>query len=160
VAYLEVQFGPANLKRVSLAQAPISIGRTAENDVVVNDPTVSGRHCRIVWEQGQYKLEDLGSTNGTFVNGLQVENAFLNPGDTITVGSARILFGDEASVSTGQEAKPGAGLAQPGVGVGRTVPPRFSIRRERHSFLASLWLALGGLIFAGLIWFMLRLLRG
>jgi DNA-binding NtrC family response regulator len=83
--------GPPETDRV-FDGAAISIGSLGENDLVVTDSTVSRQHCLIVQEDEAYLLQDLGSTNGTFVDGVRVREAFLAPGCTIRVGNAEILF--------------------------------------------------------------------
>ncbi|GAB4131171.1 MAG: hypothetical protein OHK0045_21440 [Raineya sp.] len=65
----------------------IYIGKSAENDVVVQDAFVSRKHLRITLQSnGQYLLEDLGSTNGTFVNGKKVQKTLLLPNDIVRIG--------------------------------------------------------------------------
>lgn len=70
------------------------LGREAINDLTVNDPEVSRRHTRILREPEGFYVEDLGSTNGTFVNGQRVTAPLLlYHGDTIEMGkSSRIVF--------------------------------------------------------------------
>lgn len=64
-----------------------TLGRAGEADLVVDRPLVSRRHCRLIAHpDGQLEVEDLESTNGTFVNGRRVCRARLEPGDRITVG--------------------------------------------------------------------------
>lgn len=68
------------------------IGSAAGCDLRVVSPYVSGRHCRLVHEQGRWTLEDLGSTNGTFVNGTRlVGRRNVSPADRITLGSSEPL---------------------------------------------------------------------
>jgi pSer/pThr/pTyr-binding forkhead associated (FHA) protein len=71
-----------------------TIGRASDNDLALEDPLVSGQHARI-WRQGkQWVLADLGSTNGTLVNDQPVEQDLpLQPGDLISIGSARFRLG-------------------------------------------------------------------
>jgi pSer/pThr/pTyr-binding forkhead associated (FHA) protein len=65
------------------------LGRDPECDVVIDAQTASGRHARLVQSGGRFEIEDLGSTNGTFVNGLRVNGrAPVAPGDRITLGLA------------------------------------------------------------------------
>jgi S1-C subfamily serine protease len=65
----------------------IYIGKSAENDVIINDSFVSRRHLRITQQaDGSYLLEDLGSTNGTFVNGNRVQSKILAPNDIVKIG--------------------------------------------------------------------------
>ena len=68
-----------------------TMGRAPRADFVVDAALVSRVHCRFTLNQGnQLELEDLGSTNGTFVNGMKVGKATLRDGDKLTVG--RVLF--------------------------------------------------------------------
>jgi hypothetical protein len=70
----------------------VRIGAMEDNDIVITDETVSRYHCRIVQEEGGYLLYDLGSTNGTFVNGVRVREAFLHGGCTIALGQSEVQF--------------------------------------------------------------------
>jgi len=64
-----------------------SIGRDSDNQVVLDDATVSGRHAAVVFRDARWWVEDLGSTNGTWVAGRPVQQAApVNPGDVIQVG--------------------------------------------------------------------------
>lgn len=70
----------------------IRIGKADDNDFIVNDPHVSRHHARLVRQDlGYWLLEDLGSTNGTFVGGVQVVKKRVTPADTIVLGSNYIL---------------------------------------------------------------------
>lgn len=62
------------------------LGRTPENTVVLADSTVSSRHGRLVHRKGAWQIEDLGSTNGTFLNGKQVKTAAVQYGDVVALG--------------------------------------------------------------------------
>lgn len=68
------------------------LGRSPTADVPVQDPTVSSEHCRIVPGSGMYMLHDLGSTNGTLVNGSLIRQHVLCPGDVIQVGNTTLEF--------------------------------------------------------------------
>ena len=64
-----------------------TLGRTARADFIVNAPLVSRLHCRLATDaSGSLQVEDLGSTNGTSVNGTRVDRAVLKDGDTLGVG--------------------------------------------------------------------------
>lgn len=69
-----------------------SLGRHPRNTHQVLDRVVSKEHCHIDLIEGEYVLKDLGSLNGTFVNGQRVQQHRLLPGDEITIGSTRIVF--------------------------------------------------------------------
>jgi|SRR6185312_4656362 len=69
----------------------VSVGRSSENDIVINDKTVSSNHCKIIQhDDGRIEINDLGSTNGTYVNGKKVLSAILNPGDEVLMGNHRL----------------------------------------------------------------------
>ena len=64
-----------------------TVGRTARADFILDAALVSRLHCRLTADPSdQLVVEDLGSTNGTIVNGKKVERVVLRPGDTLTVG--------------------------------------------------------------------------
>ena len=70
----------------SMARDMTVIGRREDCDLRIPLGEVSRKHCRIVRDGDTLKLEDLGSSNGTFLNGSRVQEALLTPGDTIQVG--------------------------------------------------------------------------
>ena len=70
----------------------ISIGRASDNDVIVDDPLVSRHHCQLKRQHGAYGLADLGSRNGSLVNGQAVSEIALGPGDLIRIGDTEIEF--------------------------------------------------------------------
>lgn len=78
----------------TLINGTITIGRARGNQIVIPDPYVSGWHAQIEQKGGELYLVDLGSTNGTFVNGKKVKGKVkLKPKDSVAVGG--ILFGIE-----------------------------------------------------------------
>jgi pSer/pThr/pTyr-binding forkhead associated (FHA) protein len=70
----------------------VTIGRVPESDVVIADRGVSRRHAQIRTKDGASTLTDLGSTNGTQLNGQQIQSRPLNDGDRIVIGSTLIEF--------------------------------------------------------------------
>lgn len=73
----------------------LSIGRTQENDIAFGDPFLSKKHARFAVREGQVFLEDLDSSNGTFVNGKRLNGgveALLADGDKIRMGNVEFLF--------------------------------------------------------------------
>jgi transcriptional regulator with GAF, ATPase, and Fis domain len=73
-------------------QPTVSLGAMDDNDLVVDDDTVSRYHCQIFQDDNSYLLRDEGSTNGTFINRVRIREGFLKPGCTITVGKTDVRF--------------------------------------------------------------------
>ena len=79
--------GPTPGKAFAVDKPEVHIGRDLNNDVVINDAEVSRRHAKLVAQAGSYLLEDLGSTNGTFVDDQRISGPHLmRPGETIMLG--------------------------------------------------------------------------
>jgi len=76
----------------ALAKPSITIGRLPECDVVVDDAGASRQHARIRRTEGGFVLTDLGSTNGTMVNGQPIQEHVLEHGDRITIGETELEF--------------------------------------------------------------------
>jgi len=82
-------------REVPLTADRAVIGRSRECDVRLADSNVSRRHAEVRHEDGAYWIVDLGSTNGTELNGKRIERAKLTDGDRITLGSTDVVFGHE-----------------------------------------------------------------
>lgn len=79
-----------------------TMGRAPRADFVVDAALVSRVHCRFTLNStNELELEDLGSTNGTFVNGRKVARATLNDGDTLTVGRVQFVVTSELNLPGG-----------------------------------------------------------
>jgi hypothetical protein len=79
-------------ERFELSAEPVVIGRLSACDISIADPNVSRRHAEIQPRGENWVLVDLGSTNGTRVNGVRVDEHVLLDGDEITIGTATITF--------------------------------------------------------------------
>jgi transcriptional regulator with PAS, ATPase and Fis domain len=79
-------------KETMLQKALVSIGTLPQNDLVLTDQTVSRRHVEVVEKTDGYVIRDLNSTNGTFLNGVRVREAYLTPGSVIRLGQTEISF--------------------------------------------------------------------
>jgi pSer/pThr/pTyr-binding forkhead associated (FHA) protein len=91
-AFLKIVAGARAGLNVPLhARDPLLIGRR-EGDLLLDDVLVSGRHCQIVPRGSEYVLQDLGSTNGTTVDGRLVRELALRPGSEIVIGSTRMIL--------------------------------------------------------------------
>lgn len=79
-------------ERFKLRSGRQTIGRQGDNDIVVDDLSVSSSHAWIMNQQGHYVIMNTLSTNGTFVNGKRVHEAVLKHGDCIRLGQAELVF--------------------------------------------------------------------
>lgn len=84
------------LKEIPLNKERMTIGRKAHNDIQIDNLAISGEHAAIVNILNDSFVEDLGSTNGTFINGQSVKKHFLQNGDTIELGKYRLKYVNEA----------------------------------------------------------------
>ncbi len=89
---LVVVSGPDRGAEADLESAWIRVGAQSGCDLVLKDRLVSGHHFEIVLDETGYRLRDLDSTNGTFIAGHRVRDAYLNPGTVIYAGESRLRF--------------------------------------------------------------------
>ena len=92
-ALIFVQGDTANA--IPVTKPTFSLGALAANDLsFADDPTVSGRHAKLFWEGAILKIEDLGSTNGTFVNSVKLApgRQLLRPGDEVRLGQTVLIL--------------------------------------------------------------------
>ena len=105
------------IKEVQLTKDRTSLGRRPYNDIVIDNLAVSGEHAVIQLMGNEVYLEDLNSTNGTYVNGKAVKKQLLQHNDTIEIGKYKIKFMNEVAGATFEKTmviKAGAaGLAPP-----------------------------------------------
>lgn len=135
---LRLMLEGVEVKTAIIEDAPVTIGRASGNEMVISDPAVSGEHCMVEADpEGGYRLRDLGSTNGTRVNGELTKVWALQPGDVITIGAARIVFEDRVTGSSPLSETMNLGEAVRLVGV---PPPGFRPKEDR-SFLW--WVVMG-----------------
>ena len=87
---LSLMFDNKIMKEVPVGSRPVTIGRSPDNDLPVDNLAVSNYHAKIYFEAGRMVIEDLDSLNGTFVNDLRVERATLHDGDNIHIGKQKI----------------------------------------------------------------------
>jgi DNA-binding NtrC family response regulator len=87
---VEVQ-DESGARRLGLSDGPTVVGSSSSADAVVQDPTVSSRHCVLTPGPGAVKIEDLGSKNGTYVGGARVREAWGMAGTVVTVGRSSLV---------------------------------------------------------------------
>jgi predicted component of type VI protein secretion system len=89
---LIMRTGPTPGAIFTLEGDQLNIGRDSSNEIVINDAEVSRRHARLTFQGGKYVLEDLGSTNGTFVNGQRLAGPrVLKAGEVVSFGEQIVL---------------------------------------------------------------------
>ena len=84
--------GPLRETTFMLSADETQVGREPSNALAVSDPSLSRRHCLIIRQGEQFKIRDLDSRNGTFVNGAPVQEGRLEHGDQISVGDSSFIF--------------------------------------------------------------------
>jgi pSer/pThr/pTyr-binding forkhead associated (FHA) protein len=99
-ATLLVKLNRQGARQIELTLETLTIGRKADNTLVIEDPAVSGHHARIAKVQAVFFLEDLKSTNGTAINGMPITRHQLRDADVITIGQHRLVFQENATSST------------------------------------------------------------
>jgi pSer/pThr/pTyr-binding forkhead associated (FHA) protein len=89
-----LKFKNSEIKRIETDKAEITIGRNPGNDIHIDNLGVSKQHAKISKQDGAYVIEDLNSTNGTFINNKRVAKAILNDNDEVHIGkhSLKISF--------------------------------------------------------------------
>ncbi len=94
--------GPTPGATFSLEGDQLIIGRDSSSGVAINDAEVSRKHARLTFQGGKYVLEDLGSTNGTFVNGQRLASpTVLKSGDVVSLGEQIVLMYEALSADAG-----------------------------------------------------------
>ncbi|ACI19754.1 FHA domain-containing protein [Dictyoglomus thermophilum] len=91
-AYLIIKHGENRGKDFKIIKDETTIGREPENDIVIPNPTVSRFHAKITRSEDKYFIEDLGSANGTMVNGIRVTKELLHDGDIVQLGDVVLVF--------------------------------------------------------------------
>jgi diguanylate cyclase (GGDEF)-like protein len=91
-ACIVVIYGPELGKRIELGGAAFQIGRSAKNDLFIDQESISRHHARITFDGKSHWVQDLGSTNGTFLNDDQVTEHALRDGDQIRIGQTILKF--------------------------------------------------------------------
>lgn len=111
------------LKEIPLSKERTTIGRKPHNDVQIDNLAISGEHAVVITILNDSFLEDLGSTNGTFVNGQSVKKHFLQNGDTIELGKYRLKYVSELPQQTAAADFEKTMILRPGAAQKPPAPP-------------------------------------
>ena len=99
---LVMRSGPTPGASFTLEGDQIDIGRDSTNEIVINDSEISRRHARLTFQGGKYVLEDLGSTNGTFVNGQRLAGPrVLKAGEVVSFGEQIVVIFEATNFDAG-----------------------------------------------------------
>jgi predicted component of type VI protein secretion system len=122
---LIMRSGPTPGASFILEGDQLTVGRDATNEIVINDAEISRRHARLTFQGGKYVLEDLGSTNGTFVNGQRLAGPrVLKAGEVVQFGEQIMLVFEATSIDAGATVvSPRVAAAVPSVPRPSTPPP-------------------------------------
>jgi pSer/pThr/pTyr-binding forkhead associated (FHA) protein len=129
-----------------IVEESITIGRAVENMIRIDDPSVSGRHAQLHLIGNGYYLNDLGSTNGTYVNGLTTTNVRLRIGDRIRFGKVDARFESDAPTATQPLPEPQELEARPAEASARPIDfrnasPFPNRKKEQDSMRTALFVA-------------------
>lgn len=94
---LIVRKGPQPGERFYLDRPSLTVGRDPKSDIFLNDMTVSRAHASLETVGGRVTVRDAGSLNGTYVNGVCVDEAALSDGDVVQVGTFQMVFHGEGA---------------------------------------------------------------
>ena len=103
---LLLKFNAAVIKEIAFDHDSISVGRKPDNDIAIDNPAISGHHCKISKQGGTYFVEDLESTNGTFVNEKRIKKAGLHHNDVVGIAKHSLLFLEDAAAPQAAVAAP------------------------------------------------------
>lgn len=103
------------IEEVPLVKSRTTLGRRLYNDIVVDSLTVSGEHAVFHLVGNEVQLEDLNSTNGTYINARAIQKRPLEPEDLVEIGEYRMrcILRDDPSAADASAALQGAGMAEP-----------------------------------------------
>ncbi len=122
--------------RTALDSLPLTIGRDSSADLQIKSGRVSRRHAMISREGGTYHVEDLGSTNGTFLNGERVSEATLQSGDILALGDVELTFVAGRQESATRMATQPMGPGHPDAAEGAPLHLICQVRRMQETLLS------------------------
>jgi pSer/pThr/pTyr-binding forkhead associated (FHA) protein len=147
LAALALIAGPRYGEELPVAKPVVTVGRAAGSDLLLDDDSVSAAHARLEWDMGSWRITDLGSTNGTAVEGIKLAPNIPTPlpyGATVRVGGVKLQF-REVEQANPEQAR--ATYVEP--------PKPTTLREEKTGFRFPVWLALLLLVLLAIAGFVL-----
>jgi hypothetical protein len=92
MAKLILNPGTTFAREISLRGGRLTLGRSPENDIQINDATISSHHCEMNVSDISVSIKDLGSTNGSFIDGKRIDRAVLQSGQSVRLGNVEAQF--------------------------------------------------------------------
>jgi predicted component of type VI protein secretion system len=149
-------------REYSIEQGEISIGRKADNTILLDHPTISSHHCRILRNGDACVLQDLGSTNGTRANSRDVKETALHHKDLIQLGSIEFLFdAPELTASGARYTDANAEMATSAMSAPQdfaSISPFGAPPRERRGTWYFVLIATGAVALLAFVFFLFMLL--
>jgi pSer/pThr/pTyr-binding forkhead associated (FHA) protein len=165
MAFLIGMSGSVKGQKFELNKDRVTIGRAANNDIIIQDEAVSSQHCYISCRAGRFVLHDLNSTNGTMLN-LQpvLTETPLLPKQVLQVGSSEMMFEGDAQEVTASISPVTDVVVEkaPSVSIPKTfssVSPFGTRNKKRKGLWLALVLIFGVIALLGIIWFFIILIK-
>src|SRR5436190_22828932 len=89
-----VKLGDNVVQKYFFMNEPMRVGRAPDNEIAIENLAISRNHAMVSSDNGRYYVEDLGSSNGTFVNGARVKRSEIADRDVISIGKHKLFFYD------------------------------------------------------------------
>ena len=143
LATFGIAAGPRYGEQIPVPAPVVTVGRGAGCQVVIDDDSVSAQHARLEYDLGAWRITDLGSTNGTAIEGVKLAADVPTPlpyGSTVRFGGVKLQFREMANVDVDAAR---AGWVEPGKAV--------TLKEERRGARFPLWLALLVLVLLALV---------
>jgi pSer/pThr/pTyr-binding forkhead associated (FHA) protein len=170
MAFLTITSGELQGQKIEIDREEITMGRSDQNVLSLDDPAVSGKHCVVLKDGNKYTIKDLQSTNGTRLNGKNITEARLKLGDVIMVGAIEITI-DGTDIEGAPEPEITRENTTPTVimtphrnptrnmTAGAPPPPAFQAKRDNKPVLIAFIMLIFLLVAAAMGWFLMAVLK-
>ena len=145
---LHILSGILEGKVIDIFEERVTLGRALDNTIRLEDGTISHHHAMLLTENGEFKLRDLNSTNGTRVNGTRIVESKISHGDQVRLGSVEMRFESDAKKNSQPLPPVQTGIDLSQVGTSSAPPPTFGsaspfARKRNNQRNPLVWVVLG-----------------